>query len=127
MPQPSSGYGWPAVEAGGAMSRLGLHFFHPLPRPPDCPKAPSRWERLAPGSTVGVRQVVATIDGRPRQAGERYTISNQTPRPAAVASEMGHNLPSRPRPERLSHLSGLWYLLSVVQCAHSSAFAFEIF
>jgi hypothetical protein len=57
--------------------------------PPDCPKGPSRWERLAPGSTAGVRQVVATIDGRPRQAGDRYTISNQTPRPAAVASEMG--------------------------------------
>jgi hypothetical protein len=26
---------------------------------------------------------------RPRQAGDRYIISNQTPRPAAVASEMG--------------------------------------
>ena len=36
-----------------------------------------------------MRQVVATIDGRPRQAGDRYTLSNQTPRPAAVASEMG--------------------------------------
>jgi hypothetical protein len=30
-------------------------------------------------------QVVATIDGRPLQAGDRYTLSNQTPRPAAVA------------------------------------------
>ena len=29
-----------------------------------------------------MRQVVATIDGRPRQAGDRYTLSNQTPRPA---------------------------------------------
>jgi len=28
------------------------------------PKGPSRWERLAPGSTAAVRQVVATIDGR---------------------------------------------------------------
>jgi hypothetical protein len=36
-----------------------------------------------------MRQVVATIDGRLRQAGDRYTLSNQTPRPAAVPSEMG--------------------------------------
>jgi hypothetical protein len=36
--QPSSGHGWPAVEAGGAMPRLGLHLFHPLPRPPDGPR-----------------------------------------------------------------------------------------
>jgi hypothetical protein len=41
-------------------------------------------------STAGVRQVVATIDGRSRQAGDRYTLSKQTPRPAAVASPMGH-------------------------------------
>jgi hypothetical protein len=33
-----------------------------------------------------MRQVVATIDGRSRQAGDRYTLGNQTPRPAAVAS-----------------------------------------
>jgi hypothetical protein len=38
----------------------------------------------------GRASVVATIDGRPRQAGDRYTLINQTPRPAAVASEMGH-------------------------------------
>jgi len=37
-----------------------------------------------------MRQVVATIDGRLRQAGDRYTLSNQTPRPAAGASAMGH-------------------------------------
>jgi hypothetical protein len=37
-----------------------------------------------------MRQVVATIDGRPRQAGDRYTLSNQTARPAA-ASEMGQD------------------------------------
>jgi hypothetical protein len=36
-----------------------------------------------------MRQVVATIDGRLRQAGHRYTLNNQAPRPAAVASEMG--------------------------------------
>jgi hypothetical protein len=42
-----------------------------------------------------VRQVVATIDGRLRQAGDRYTVDNQAPRPAAVASEMGHKLPFR--------------------------------
>jgi hypothetical protein len=35
-----------------------------------------------------MRQVVATIDGQPHQAGDNYTFSNQTPRPAAVASEM---------------------------------------
>jgi acetolactate synthase I/II/III large subunit len=38
-----------------------------------------------------VRQVVATIDGRPRQAGDRYTLGNQTPRPAAVASMALYN------------------------------------
>jgi len=32
-----------------------------------------------------------------RQAGDRYAISNQTPRLAAVASEMGQNPPSRTR------------------------------
>jgi hypothetical protein len=30
-------------------------------------------------------------DGRLRQAGDRYTLDNQTPRRAAVASEMGHH------------------------------------
>jgi hypothetical protein len=35
------------------------------------------------------RQVVATIDGRPRQAGCRYTISDQTPRPAAGGGGFG--------------------------------------
>jgi hypothetical protein len=30
------------------------------------------------------------------QAGDRYAPSNQTPRPAAVASEMGHNRPPAP-------------------------------
>jgi hypothetical protein len=38
-----------------------------------------------------MRHVDATIDGRLRHAGDRYTLINQTPRPAAVASEMGHN------------------------------------
>jgi hypothetical protein len=47
------------------------------------------------GRIGGVRQIVATIDGRPRQAGDRYTLSSQTPRPAAVASEMGHNRKNR--------------------------------
>jgi hypothetical protein len=39
-----------------------------------------------------VRQVVAT-----RQAGDWYTLSNQTPRPAAVASEMGQNRTGAPQ------------------------------
>jgi hypothetical protein len=43
-----------------------------------------------------MRQVVATIDRRPRQAGDRYTLSNQTPRPVAVSSEMGQNRPQAP-------------------------------
>jgi hypothetical protein len=36
-----------------------------------------------------MRQVVAIIDGGLRQADDRYTLNNQTPRPAALASEMG--------------------------------------
>jgi len=44
-----------------------------------------------------VRQVVGTIDGRPRQAGDRCTLSNQTPRPAAVASEMRQDLTHAPQ------------------------------
>ena len=38
-----------------------------------------------------MRQVVAAIDDRPRHSGGGCTLSKQTPRPAAVASPMGHN------------------------------------
>jgi len=37
-----------------------------------------------------MRQVVAAIDDRPRHSGGGCTLSKQTPRPAAVASPMGH-------------------------------------
>jgi transposase len=54
-----------------------------------------------------VRHVVATIDGRPREAGDRYTLSNQTPRPAAAASEMGQDRTGAP--EKGSYLQALFY------------------
>jgi hypothetical protein len=37
-----------------------------------------------------MRQVVAAIDDRPRYSGGGCILGNQTPRPAAVASPMGH-------------------------------------
>jgi hypothetical protein len=54
---------------------------------------------------TGMRQIVSNIDGWRRQAGDRYSLSNQTPRPAAVVSEMGH-LQTRARLQPLSALRG---------------------
>jgi hypothetical protein len=41
-----------------------------------------------------MRQIVATIDDRPRHSGGGCTLSKQTPRQAAVASPMGQKRPS---------------------------------
>jgi hypothetical protein len=40
-----------------------------------------------------LRQVVAAVDDRVRHSGGGCTLSKQTPRPPAVASPMGHELP----------------------------------
>jgi hypothetical protein len=44
---------------------------------------------------TGMRHIDVPIDGRLHQAGDRYTLSEQTPRPAALASEMGHKRPCK--------------------------------
>src|ERR1700680_3274570 len=77
----------------GATGRLRVNQRHRASRP--------AWKNLLRYRTptmaiAGMRQVVAAIDDRPRHSGGGYTLGKQTPRPAAVASEMGHKRPTRP-------------------------------
>jgi len=47
--------------------------------------------RVSRPEMPGMRPVVAAIDYQPRLSGGGYKFGKQTPRPAAVASPMGHN------------------------------------
>jgi hypothetical protein len=46
-----------------------------------------------------MRHVVAATDDRPRHSGGGCTLCKQTPRPAAVASEMGQMRTKLPTPK----------------------------